>query len=200
MDFERMKADLKRRAESYAVRVLANSLPPETPAIFDGPTITIDPISDSESQSFYLAHALGSIYQWSTETTATQSIFDELHAAEGSRGSERFERAVAAHMAFEERTSGHAVWLLADLGHDRAVPEYTTFFRADMESIREYHRTGAAPIWREFFSAWKESVARERIEVQPFEPRPMQPFRAVPIPKQKVFREEDGADGKSGKQ
>jgi hypothetical protein len=193
MDFERLKADLSRRAGSYGVRVLARALPRETPVIFDGPTVTIDPGYDSESQSYYLAHALGSVFQWSTAAAATRAVFDELHAAEDARGSERFEHAAAAHLAFEERSSGHGVWLLADLGHDRAVREYTTFFRADMAAIGEYHRTGTAPVWQEFYPAWKEKVAREGIELPPFEPRPVPPFRAIPIPKQKVFREEDGA-------
>ncbi|HEY2909718.1 MAG TPA: hypothetical protein VGI99_05705 [Gemmataceae bacterium] len=173
--------------------MLARSLPRETPAIFDGPTVTIDPGYDSESQSYYLAHALGSIFQWSTDAATSQAMFDELHAAAASRGSERYAHAVAAHLAFEERSSGHAVWLLADLGHKRAVPGYTTFFRADMAALRVYHQNGTAPVWSDFFPAWKKKVACEGIELPPFEPRPVHRFQAIPIPKQKVFREEDGA-------
>jgi hypothetical protein len=169
-------------------------LPPETPAVFDGPTVTLDPGYDPESRCYYLAHALGSIAQWSTDTAATRAVFDEVHAAEASREADprRFERAVAGHLAFEERSSGHAVWLLADLGHDRAVPGYTTFFRADLAAVDEYHRTGAAPVRREFYPAWEEGVARGRVRVRPFDPRPVPAFRAVPIPRQEVLREEDG--------
>jgi hypothetical protein len=193
-DFERLYADLERRAGGYGVRVLSRRLPPETPATFDGPTVALDPRYDLESRCYYLAHALGSIAQWSTDTDATRAVFDELHAAEEARRADlgRFDRAVAEHLAFEERSSGHAVWLLADLGHGRAVPGYATFFRADLAAIGEYHRTGVAPVWREFYPAWREKVARGEVKVRPFEPRPVPQFRAVPIPKQEVLREEDG--------
>jgi hypothetical protein len=193
-DFGRLYADLGRRAGGYGVRVASRPLAPETPAAFDGPTVTLDPGYDGESRCFYLAHALGSIAQWSTDTAAARAAFDELHAAEASREADprRFDRAVSGHLAFEERSSGHAVWLLSDLGHGWAVPEYTVFFRADLAAIGEYHRTGVAPVWREFYPAWKERVARGEVRVEPFEPRPVPAFRAVPIPTQEVVREEDG--------
>jgi hypothetical protein len=95
-------------------------------------------------------------------------------------------------MAFEERSSGHAVWLLTDIGHGWAVPRYTTFFRADMAAIAEYHRSGVAPVWRGFYPAWKERIARGEAKIEPFELRAVPAFRAIPIPTQKVLREEDG--------
>ena len=194
MDFDRLAADLARRAGRYGVGVRTRPLRPETPAIFDGPTVTLDPGYDPESRSYYLAHALGSTAQWSTDTAATRGVFDELHAAGAARRAApgRFERAVAEHLAFEERSSGHAVWLLADVGHPRAVPGYTTFFRADMAAVEEYHRTGVAPVWRAFYPVWKEKAARGEVTIRPFEPRPVPQFRAVQIPTQKVLREEDG--------
>src|SRR4051794_30979885 len=69
----------------YGVRVIARRLPPETPAVFDGPTVALDPGYDLESRCFYLAHALGSIARWSTDTPGTRAVFNELHAAESSR-------------------------------------------------------------------------------------------------------------------
>ncbi len=193
-DFGRLYADLDRRTGAYGVRVISRRLPPETPAKFDGPTVALDPGCDPESRSFYLAHALGSIARWSTDTAVTRAVFDELHAAEASRESDpgRFDRAVAGHLAFEERSSGHAVWLLAEVGHAWAVPGYTSFFRADMAAIAEYHRRGVAPVWREFYPAWKERMARGKVRIEPFESRPVPAFRAIPIPTQEVLREEDG--------
>jgi hypothetical protein len=193
-DFRRLHAELVERAGAYGVRVIDRSLPAETPAIFDGPTVALDPAYDAESRCHYLAHALGSIAQWATDGARSRAVFGELHAAEDARAAdpERFDRAVAAHLAFEERSSGHAVWLLADIGHAWAVPAYTLFFRADLVAVAEYHRTGVAPVWREFFPRWKEKVARGEVEVRPFEPRPVPPFRAAPIPTQEVVREEDG--------
>src|SRR3954469_10736484 len=38
-DFGRLYADLGRRAGEYGVRVPSRRLPPETPAVFDGPTV-----------------------------------------------------------------------------------------------------------------------------------------------------------------
>lgn len=193
-DFGRLHADLVRRAAEYGVRVIDRTLGPETPAAFDGPTVALDPATDPESRCHYLVHALGSIAQWATDGERSRAVFDELHAAEAARGAApaRFDRAVAAHLAFEERSSGHAVWLLADIGHAWAIPTYTLFFRADLVAVAEYHRTGVAPVWREFFPAWKEKAARGEVEVRPFDPRPVPPFRAVPIPTQEVIREEDG--------
>jgi hypothetical protein len=174
--------------------VVERPLGPDTPAQFDGPTITLDPGYDPESRCYYLAHALGSIAQWSTAAAQTRRIFDELHAAEAARASDpdRFERAVARHRAFEARSSGHAVWLLAALGHEWAVAGYTVFFRADLAAIDQFHRTGAAPVWRAFYPAWKAKAQRGEVRVDPFEPRPVPEFQAVPIPTHEVLREEDG--------
>lgn len=193
-DFERLYADLVDRAAEYGVRVESRSLPAETPAAFDGPIVALDPGYDLASRCYYLAHALGSTAQWSINTASSRAVFSELHAAEVVRAIDpgRFDRAVAAHLAFEERSSGHAVWLLADTGHAVAVPGYTVFFRADLTAVAELHRTGEAPVWREFFPAWKDRVARGELKIQPFVPRPVPIFRAVPIPTQDVIREEDG--------
>lgn len=193
-DFGRLLTDLTDRAAGYGVSVKDKALPPETPAVFDGPTVALDPATDVESRCHYLAHALGSIAQWCTDRAGTRAMYRELHRAEDAREADpaRFDRAVAAHLAFEERSSGHAVWLLADAGHAWAVPAYTVFFRADLVAVAEYHRTGVAPVWREFFPRWKERVARGEVEVRPFDPRPVPAFRAVPIPTQEVMREEDG--------
>jgi len=84
-DFGRLYADLDQRAGEFGVRVISRRLPPETPAKFDGPTVALDPGYDLESRCFYLAHALGSIVQWSTDPAATRAVFDEMHDAEASR-------------------------------------------------------------------------------------------------------------------
>jgi hypothetical protein len=193
-EFGRLYSDLADRAAQYGVRVGARTLPPETPAVFDGPTVTLDPGYDLESRSYYLAHAVGSIAQWAVDHDRSRAVFGELRAAKAARQKDpaRFERAVAEHQAFEERSSGHAVWLLTDLGHAWAIPSYTVFFRADLAAIAEFHRTGTAPVWCDFYPEWKRRAARGEVEVRPFDPRPVSAFRPVPIPKQEVVREEDG--------
>jgi len=192
-DFGQLYSCLEQRARDYAVRVISRQLPPETPAEFDGPTIALDPGYHLEARCYYLAHALGSIAQWSTDSIGTHAVFDELHEAEASRETDpaRFEHALTNHLAFEQRSSEHAVWLLANVGQDWAIPGYTTFFRADLSAMEEYHRTGVAPVWREFYAAWKQKAASGKVTVQPFELRPVPRFRAIPIPIQEVLRTED---------
>lgn len=46
VDFGRLFADLSHRAGGYGVRVLTRRLPPETPAVFDGPAVALDPGCD----------------------------------------------------------------------------------------------------------------------------------------------------------
>jgi hypothetical protein len=104
----------------------------------------------------------------------------------------RFGRALAAYLAFEEQSSGHAVWLLADLGHGWAVRGYTLFFQADLAAMTVFHQTGAAPKWPEFYPAFANQAARGEVQVPPFEPRPVPNFRAARIEHQDVVREEDG--------
>lgn len=195
-EFGRLYASLDQRARTFEIQVVLRQLAPETPAEFDGPTIVIDPGYDLESQCYYLAHALGSIAQWSIDSIRTRAVFDELHEAEASRDADpaRFERAVTDHLAFEQRSSENAVWLLADLDQGWAIPGYTTFFRADLSAIEEFHRSGVAPVWREFYPAWKKKATCGEVVVRPFEPQPVPKFRAIRIPIQEVLREEDGKE------
>lgn len=185
---------LTDRAGGYGVQVREGELRPETPAVFDGPTVTVDPTCEAGARCFYLAHALGSIAQWSTDATAARVVYDGLRDAKEARQEQprRFEPALADYLAFEERSSELAVWLLTDLGRGWAVPDYTLFFRADLAAMEEFHRTGVAPVWNDFYPAFAASAGRGEVPVRPFAPRPVPPFRAVRIEQQEVVREEDG--------
>ena len=75
----------------------------------------------------------------------------------------------------------------------QAQGAFALFFRADLEAITIFHRTGQAPVWPEFLAAWKADVAAGRRVVVPFEPRPVPAgFRPARIETQQVEQERDG--------
>ena len=182
--------DLKRFVCSHGVEIRTREMDVETPGEFDGPTITINPVHNREALSYYLAHSFGSIYQWSTNFEHAQNVFDELREAKkGTRP--RFEQALERWRRFEEISSEHAVWVLADVGHVEAIEPYTVFFRADIEAMTIFHRTGKEPRWPDFFADWREKVARGEIRIVPFRPTSIARFAPVKIQKQEVVQERD---------
>jgi hypothetical protein len=183
---------LRTRAETYGIRVREARLGPETAGTFDGLSVTMNDKYDPAERCFYLAHALGSIAQWGRDPKRAQAVFDELRAAKRAKDAGRLARAIHDHRAFEDTSSDYAVWLLADLGRADAIPSYTTFARADIEAVTEFHRRGVAPVWRDFFGRWKEEAARGQRAVQPFTPRPVPAFRPVKIDTQEIIQERDG--------
>ncbi len=92
--------------------------------------------------------------------------------------------------AFETESSEFAVWLLAELGHGDVIPSYTNFMRADLEALTEFHRTGKAPVWRDFFARWNEETADGRRLVLPYQAKQVPPFDPVRIEKQEVLQEQ----------
>ena len=171
---------LERFVRSHGVEVRTREMDIETPGEFDGPTITINPVHNREAASYYLAHSFGSIYQWSTNFEHARNVFDELR-----------EEALERWRRFEEISSEHAVWVLAHVGHAEAIEPYTMFFRADIEAMTIFHRTGKEPRWPDFFAEWREKVARGEIRIDPFRPKPVARFKPVKIQKQEVVQERD---------
>jgi hypothetical protein len=182
--------DLIEYAGSHGIEMRKKNMDVEKPGEFDGQTITINPKHDRQALSFYVAHALGSIYQWSTDFEHSKKVFDQLREAKKERGI-RFEEALERWRRFEETSSDHAVWLLGHLGHEEAVRPYTVFFRADIEAMTIFHRTGKEPRWPDFFAEWKEKVARGEIQIEPFHAKPIGPFEPAKIEKQEVLQEHD---------
>jgi hypothetical protein len=182
--------DLEGFVTRHGAQVRLREMDVEKPGEFDGPTITINPKHDREACSYYLAHSFGSIYQWSTDSGHSREVFETLRDAKQTGGT-AFERALAAWCTFEQTSSDHAVWTLAEIGHARAIDPYTVFFRADIEAMTIFHRTGKEPRWPDFFKEWKEKVARGDVQIDPFEPKPVQPFTPVRIEKQEVLQERD---------
>jgi len=45
--------------------------------------------------------------------------------------------------------------------------------RADLEAMTEFHRTGRAPVWHDFFSRWTADVAAGRRYLEPFQVQPI---------------------------
>jgi hypothetical protein len=185
--------DLQRFLESFGVRVLLKVMDIETPGEFDGLTITINPKHDRESACYYLAHSFGSIVQWSTDFARARKLFDDLRDAKKNRHSEpeRFEDAVTHYREFEQTSSEHAVWMLVEIGHAPSIAPYTLFFRADIEAMTIFHRTGKAPRWPDFYEEWKRKVREGEIRIEPFRPKPIPGFRPVRIEQQEVLQERD---------
>jgi hypothetical protein len=189
----RLFDDLRRFIEGFGVRVVLKEMDIEKPGEFDGLTITINPKHDATAASYYLAHAFGSIVQWSTATDMARRVYDGLRTAKKRRNEDptRFEQALSRYRIFEQTSSEHAVWMLAQLGHSDAVADYTTFFRADVEAMTVFHRTGKAPAWPEFYADWKRRVAAGEIRIDPFTPKPFSSFQPRRIEHQEVLQERD---------
>jgi hypothetical protein len=186
-------ADLRRFVESLGVRVVQREMNIETPGEFDGLTVTINPKHDQAAACFYLAHSFGSIVLWSTDFAGAQTVFDDLRDAKQRRQQEpaAFELMLARYRDFEQSSSEYAVWVLGHIGHARWVEEYTLFFRADIEAMTVFHRTGKAPRWPDFLSEWKQKSVSGEIRVEPFRPKPVPVFRPLRIEQQKVLQERD---------
>jgi hypothetical protein len=194
--------DLECFITSRGVQVRRRKMEVEKPGEFDGPNITINPKHDRDASCFYLAHSFGSIYQWSTDFEHARKVFDGLRdakrsVAEVSREADadgtrsRFEEALEAWRLFEQTSSEHAVGVLAEIGHNESIDSYTVFFRADIEAMTVFHRTGKEPRWPDFFAEWKRKVARGDVRIEPFRPKPVTRFRPVRIEKQEVLQERD---------
>lgn len=192
--FNRALAILQQRCGEYGVEVRVRELDEETPAVFDGLGITLSTRIDTESRCYYLVHSLGSIVEWSLDLEASRGVYGELREAKKVKEREpsRFEAALAGFLQFEEVASQYAVWILGDTGHSELVDPYTVFARADAEAMVRFHREGVAPVWTEFFPAFKAQVASGERIVRPYTPARVPPFEPVEIPKQDVVKEEDG--------
>ena len=181
---------LKNRIESSGVRVRCRKLGPQTTGIFDGSSITTNSDCDLETQCHNLGHAFGHIAQWSLDGPRCECLYEALHSAKERRAADRqaLERALARFREYEEEASGHAAWLLEETGNAAVLASFTPFARADIEAIVSYHRDGVAPIWNEFYAAWRARAARGEIEVREFVPVPIPPFAPAPIAPQEVVR------------
>ena len=182
--------DLERFVTSHGIDVHLRNMDVEKPGEFDGPSITINAKHDKEACCYYLAHSFGSIYQWSTDFEHARKVFEDLRDAKRAKGA-AFEDALDAWLRFEQNSSEHAVGVLAEIGHAESILPYTIFFRADIEAMTVFHRTGKEPRWPDFFADWKEKVERGEVRIEPFRPKPVARFRPVRIEKQEVLQERD---------
>jgi len=174
--------------ESRGVAVRYRIMALDKPAEFDGLSITLNPRHDPESLTFYLVHSFGSIATWCLDLAGVQAMFDELRDAKASRSEnpERLERALRPFREFEIRTSEYAVWVLHELGCDSIIGDYTVFFRADIEAITIFHRTGHAPVWQTFLARWKDEIGRGVRSIEPFMAREVPAFSPRCIELQEV--------------
>jgi hypothetical protein len=102
----------------------------------------------------------------------------------------RLERAIEEYRAFETESSEFAVWLLRELGHADMVLSYSNFMRADLEALVQFHRTGKAPVWREFFDKWNQQIVQGARQLQPFEAKAIPPFHPIKIELQEILQEQ----------
>ena len=187
---------LSRFITEHGVHIRERRMEVEKPGEFDGPSITINPVHERQACCYYLAHSFGSIYQWSTDFAYAQTVFNELRDAKaereaGGHDQGRFEAGLRAWRLFEQTSSDHAVWTLEHIGYAGTVEPYSVFFRADIEAMTIFHRTGKEPRWPDFFAEWKQKVASGEIRVEPFRPKPVARFRPARIEKQEVLQERD---------
>ncbi len=191
--FEALFDDLRSWAEARGIQVTTRPLGEETPAEFDGVSVTLNPDQDTESRCYYLAHSLGSIVAWSLDPKGATAVYARLRVAKANKGTDpgRLEPALAGFAAFEELASEYAVGLLESIGHGEVVPDYTAFARADLDAMLLFHGRGKGPVWREFFPDWKRKVSRGEVVVRPYRTRPIPPFRPVRIRNQEVVQETD---------
>lgn len=182
---------LSERATGYGIAVSAAPLGEDEAGEFDGPTITINSDNPTEEQTFFLAHSISSVVRWSVATEESRVIYAELRDAKKHRRRDpkRFEKALDGFCRFEEIASEYAVWLLEDVDSADAVAPYTVFARADLESVLQFHRTGVAPPWREFFARWRDDVTRGAVVIHPYQRRPIPSFQPVKIEKQEIVQE-----------
>ena len=192
--FRELRLALIPHLARYGTTTKLRDLPIETPAEFDGVSITLNARYEELSRAYYLAHSFGSIVGWSLDVAGTQRMFDELRDAKDTRSRDpaRFETALTRFRAFEERASQYSVSVLEAVGHAWAIPGFTLFFRADLEAIAMYHRHGRAPVWPAFLARWQQEVQAGRRVIEPFAPAPVPPFSAVRFEKQSVKQERDG--------
>jgi hypothetical protein len=195
LDIKKVHEDLLTRARAYAILVGSTKLKTEVAGKFDGRTITLNQQYDPAEQCFYLAHAIGTIAEWSLHRSDCDAIFRELKTSKRQQTTnpDRLTRAVAVYVDFETKTWGRARWLVEDTGHRDVVKPLTNFGRADLEAMQIFHMTGKAPVWSDFYAQWNAEVERGARTVAPFASRPIPPFEPIRIPTQEILQEEDEA-------
>jgi hypothetical protein len=191
MDCTQLLNDIVAWADARGIHVQQDALKSEQAGVFDGVSVMLNSRYGTEERAYYLAHALGSIVRWSVSQDAVQGMFEELRTAKEDRAdAARLERAINAYRVFETESSEFAIELLTKLGHGDAVPAYTNFMRADLEALTEFHRTGRAPVWHDFFARWNHEVASGTRTVLPFQRKPIPAFTPTVIEKQEIVQKQ----------
>jgi hypothetical protein len=179
---------LRAYVESRGIALEWRRLPPDTPAVFDGLSIVLKEGHDRTELGCYLVHSFGSITGWCLETGRVKQLFEELRAAKDVKDTEpaRFEQALATFRRFEEASAEFALGVLDSTGNGALKDDVSEFFRADLEAITLFHRTGALPVWPDFLSAWRRDVSEGRRPRRPFQARIAPPFTPIQIERQEV--------------
>ena len=182
--------DVRQWALDHGIRVTERSLDAGKAGEFTGIAVTMNVSYSTVEQAYYLVHSLGSIVRWSLSHDDVQAMFDELRAAKKEKQRVRLESAIERYRAFEIESSEFAVWLLAHVGHKDSVPSYSNFMRADLEALTVFHRTGHAPVWKDFFAQWNQEVAVGYRQVNPFSPKEIPPFEPHSIENQEILQKQ----------
>ncbi len=179
-------------AKGHQMQVFQQPLEPSHVGKFDGESFILDPSYPLAERVFYLAHAVGSALIWFVDDSVS-SMFQELRAAKSAPEGPRFERALAQYQAFEIESSQFATWLLQELGFAGLTSEYSNFMRADLESMTIFHRTGVAPVWREFFANWNQEVSHGKRLVEDFSPVEISQVSPRKFELQEILQKEQGS-------
>jgi hypothetical protein len=198
VNFERTYLATCSWAEAHGISVHQKYLDAKKAGEFDGLSATMNTRYSAEEQTYYLAHALGSIVRWSQSFAEVREMFAELRAAKNSRRENpaRLESAIQSYQAFEVESSEFAVWLLGEIGQGDVIPMYTNFMRSDLEALTQFHRIGVAPVWRDFFAQWNRDVRRGLRKVEPYHPKPIPEFKHILIERQEIIQKQpEQSDG-----
>lgn len=191
MKWEQLLIDVRDWSAAHGIALAWRPSKPEQAGSFDGVSVTLNADYSKEEQTYYLAHALGSIVLWSLNRPAVQSMFDELRAAKDDKANVTgLERAIGAYRDFETESSELGAGVLAKLGYGAVIPPYSNFMRADLEALTEFHRTGKAPVWREFFARWNEEVKTGCRRVKPFCEKAPPAFTPLLIERQEILQKQ----------
>lgn len=192
LDFEQLYEELRQWAGSRGIEVRDETLRADQAGVFDGVTFRMNRDYPIDERVYYLIHALGSIVRRSLSPDAVQAMFDDLRDAKPSKDStpDRLDRAIEQYRLFEIESSEFAVELLRELGYPDVIDAYTNFMSADLDALTEFHRTGHAPVWREFFAQWNEDVTAGRRHVIPYAPKVIPAFTPTRMETQEILQEQ----------
>ena len=128
--------------------------------IFDGLTITIDPVVDFEMQCFLLLHLFGHSVQWVAPSYRPEII---------GVSADDLEVYLAALERYERNAARFGLQLLHESAITDLDPWFFDFAETDWRYVETFYRQGAIPPWETCVVRGAKPV--EPLPIPPLEPR-----------------------------